>query len=134
MSELLSDVLQTAVYDRLSTDTDLAAIVGAHIYDAMPAGPVPDLYVLIGEESVKDASDITGQGAVHDFTVSVMSTADSFLTLKEAAAAIWVALDSSSLAPTRGRMVGLWFSASNAKRSSTGQRKIDLKFRARVEA
>ena len=45
MSMLLSDVLQTAVYDRLSSDSALAAIVGTHIYDAMPAGPVPDLYV-----------------------------------------------------------------------------------------
>ena len=129
---LLSDVLQTAVYDRLSSDSALAAIVGTHIYDAMPAGPVPDLYVLLGEEVVKDASNFTG--AVHDFTVSIMSTADSFLTLKEAAAAIWLALDSTSLAPARGRVVGLWFSASTAKRSSAGQRKIDLRFRARLEA
>ena len=134
MSMLLSDVLQTAVYDRLSSDSALAAIVGTHIYDAMPAGPVPDLYVLLGEEVVKDASNFTGAGAVHDFTVSIMSTADSFLTLKEAAAAIWLALDSTSLAPARGRVVGLWFSASTAKRSSAGQRKIDLRFRARIEA
>ncbi len=134
MSMLLSDVLQTALYDRLSNDTALAAIVGTHIYDAMPAGPVPDLYVLIGEEAVKDASDTSGAGAVHELSVSVMSTADSFLTLKEAAVAIWAALQGSPLMPASGRMVGLWFVTSTAKRSSTGQRKIDLKFRARVEA
>ena len=122
MSDLLSDVLQTAVYDRLSGDADLRAIVGVHVYDAMPAGPVPDLYVLIGEESVKDASDQSGAGAVHDLSISV-----------QAAAAIWSALDSASLMPSRGRIVGLWFRASQAKRSSAGQRKIDLKFRARLE-
>ncbi len=134
MSDLLSDALQTAIYDRLSSDIDLGAIVGAHVYDAVPAGPVPDLYVLIGEESVKDASDQSGSGAVHDILISVMSTANSFLLLKEAAAAIWTALDSATLVPSRGRIVGLWFRASNAKRSNAGQRKIDLKFRARLEA
>ena len=133
MSSLLSDVLQTAIYARLSTDPDLAVIVSTHVYDAMPAGPVPDLYVLIGDESVKDASDATGAGTVHDLIVSVMSTADSFLTLKEAAAAIWSALDAAPLILSRGRVVGLWFRASSAKRSSSGQRKIDLKFRARLE-
>lgn len=57
---LLSDVLQSAIYGRLSTDVDLAAIVADHIYDAVPAGPLPDLYVLLGEEAVKDASDQSG--------------------------------------------------------------------------
>lgn len=134
MSALLSDVLQTAIYERLSTDAVLSSIVGSHVYDAMPAGPVPDLYVLIGDESVKDASDVSGAGAVHDLVISVMSTADSFLILKEAAAAIWAALETPALVPARGRLVGLWFRASSAKRSSSGQRKIDLKFRARMEA
>ena len=134
MSALLSDVLQTAIYERLSSDAALSNIVGNHVYDAMPAGPVPDLYVLLGEETVKDASDASGAGSVHDFVISVMSTADSFLILKEAGAAIWAALDGSDLVPNRGRLVGLWFRASSAKRSSAGQRKINLKFRARLEA
>ena len=45
----------------------------------------------------------------------------------------WSALDASPLILSRGRVVGLWFRASSAKRSSSGQRKIDLKFRARLE-
>lgn len=134
MSHLLSDVLQRVLYERLSTDSALAAIVGTHVYDAMPAGPVPDLYVLLGEEAVADASDISGSGAVHDFAISVMSSADSFLILKEAAAAIHAALFASPLSLTRGHVVGLWFRASRAKRSASGQRKIDLKFRARLAA
>ena len=134
MSVLLSGALQTAIYGRLSSDLALAGIVGAHVYDAVPAGPVPDLYVLLGEEAVKDASDKSGSGAVHDVLISMMSTADSFLTLKEAATAIWAALDSSDLLLSQGRVVGFWFSSSSAKRSTSGQRKIDLKFKARVEA
>lgn len=134
MNIFLSDALQTAVYNRLSGDVALAAIVGTHIYDAVPAGPVPDHYVLIGEEVVTDASNKTSAGAVHDLLISVMSSADSFLTLKQAAVAIWAALDSSDLGLAQGRLVGLWFRQSTAKRSSSGLRKIDLKFRARVEA
>lgn len=134
MTVLLSDVLQSAIYGRLAGDPVLAGIVGTHVYDAVPAGPVPDLYVLLGEETVKDASDKSGSGAVHDVLISVMSTADSFLTLKQAATAIWGALESSALVLTQGRVVGFWFVASTAKRSTSGQRKIDLKFRARVEA
>ncbi|WP_085308677.1 DUF3168 domain-containing protein [Planktotalea arctica] len=134
MSVLLSGALQSALYTRLSDDPVLAGIVGVHVYDAVPAGPLPDLYVLLGEEAVKDASDKSGAGAVHDLLISVMSTADSFLTLKQAASAIWDALSSTDLALSEGRVVGLWFASSNAKRSAAGQRKIDLKFRARVEA
>ena len=134
MSVLLSGALQSAMYGRLTGDPVLAGIVGAHVYDAVPAGPVPDLYVLLGEEAVKDASDKSGSGAVHDLLISVMSTADSFLTLKQAATAIWSALESRDLVLTQGRIVGFWFASSNAKRSASGQRKIDLRFRARVEA
>lgn len=134
MSGFLSDVLQSAIYQRLSSDAALSAIVGAHIYDAMPAGPVPDLYVLLGEESVKDASDKSGAGAVHEVLIAVMSSADSFLTLKEAAVAIWGALTGAELVLSQGRVAGLWFAASTAKRSNSGQRKIDLKFKVRVEA
>jgi len=134
MSMLLSDALQTAIYGRLSGDGPLAAIVGTHIYDAMPTGPVPDLYILIGEETVVDASDVTGNGAIHDLIVSVISTADSFLTLKEAADAVWSALGASELSLARGHLVGFWYRSSTAKRNSSGQRKVDLKFRARVQA
>lgn len=134
MMELLSDALQTALYTRLSGDAALAAIVGSHVYDAVPAGPVPDLYVLIGEEAVNDASDRTGHGAQHDVTLAVISTADSFLTLKEAAAAIASALDAPALTLSRGRVVGLWFKGATSKRNAAGQRRIDLRFRARLEA
>ncbi|MGB7316462.1 MAG: DUF3168 domain-containing protein [Planktotalea sp.] len=134
MSAFLSDVLQAAIYDRLSTDASLAAIVAGHVYDAVPAGPMPDLYVLIGEEAVKDASDQSGAGAMHEVLISVLSTADSFLTLKQAAGAIYTALESAELPLSAGRVVGLWFRSSAAKRSNSGQRKIDLKFRIRTEA
>lgn len=134
MMALLSDALQTAVYGRLSSDAPLASIVGVHVYDAVPAGPVPDIYVLIGEEVVTDASDKLMHGARHDLSIAVISTADSFLSLKEAAAAITSALDAPELTLSRGSVTALWFQGATSKRNASGQRRIDLKFRVRLEA
>ena len=78
MSYALSAALQTAVYQQLSADTILANLVGTAIYDALPDGTLPDTYVLLGGEVVQDASDITGGGAWHRFTVSVISNGASF--------------------------------------------------------
>lgn len=133
MMDLLSDALQTAIYGRLSGDAALAGLVGAHVYDAVPAGPLPDIYVLIGEEVVTDASDKLAHGARHDLSIAVISTADSFLTLKQAAAAIMTALDTPDLTLSRGTLTGLWFLNAKAARNASGQRRIELKFRARLD-
>ena len=45
MSYAVSGALQAAVFAALSGDAALAALVGSAIYDAVPAGTVPDLYV-----------------------------------------------------------------------------------------
>jgi len=133
MMDILSDALQSAIYARLSSDADLAAIVGSHVYDAMPAGPVPDAYVLIGEEVVTDASDKLAHGARHDLVISVISGSDGFLTLKQGAAAIVAALDAPGLVLSRGSVSGFWFIGATSKRTSSGPRRIDLKFRARLD-
>ncbi|MEM9579973.1 MAG: DUF3168 domain-containing protein [Pseudomonadota bacterium] len=133
MMALLSDALQTAIYSRLAGDAPLATLVGAHVYDAVPAGPLPDIYVLIGEEAVKDASDKLAQGALHDVKISVISSVDSFLALKEAAAAITSAMDAPVLTLSRGAVAGLWFRGAQSKRNAAGQRRIDLSFRVRVD-
>jgi hypothetical protein len=134
MMTLLSDALQSAIYQRLAGDTELGAIVGTEIYDSVPKGPMPKLFVLIGEEQVIDASDVTAHGAMHDLSISVLSTADGFLRLKQTASAIIEALSEPDLTMSRGRVVGLWFKGSQAKRSTAGQRRIDLKFKVRLEA
>ena len=38
MSYGVSAALQTAVYQALSADVALSAVVGSHIYDALPSG------------------------------------------------------------------------------------------------
>jgi hypothetical protein len=134
MSYGVASALQTAVYGQLSADTALAAIVGTSIYDAIPTGTLPSIYVTIGSETVKDRSDGTGFGAIHDFAVSIITDVAGFQTAKEAAAAVSDALVDADLTLSRGSLVSLNFFRAKAARVGPGaQRRIDLTFRARVE-
>lgn len=134
MSYGMGAALQAAVYDRLQADGNLTALVGSAIYDAAPPGGVSGLYVSLGPEQVRDGSDYGSGGAVHEFTVSVVTDAAGFQGAKDAAAAVSDALVGAPLTLTRGRLVGLGFVRAKALRSTNGtQRQIDLRFRARVE-
>lgn len=135
MSYGMAAALQTAVYQHLLADTGVSALVGTAIYDALPTGTIPDTYVTLGPEDVRDRSDKSGSGAMHRFTVSVVTQVAGFATAKQVATAIGDALQDANLTLSRGRIVGLWFERATAKISgSAGEiRRIDLRFRARVE-
>lgn len=134
MSCAASAALQMAVHDRLVQDAALGALIGGAVHDTVPPG-VPDApYVLLGGEEVRDRSDISGAGAEHRFQVSVVSPTASFLTAKEAAAAVSEALSGAPLTLTQGHLVGLWFRSATARRiGGGGMRRIDLTFAARID-
>lgn len=134
MSYAIAAALQVAVYQRLLADSALGALVNGAIYDAVPAGALPPLYVSLGPEDVRDRSDKTGGGALHIFTVSVIGGAGGFAAIKEAAGAVSDALIDAPLALSRGTLVGLSFDRARARRVENGDlRRIDLTFRARVD-
>lgn len=133
MSYAFSIALQEAVYGALVAHVDLAALVGAHVYDALPVGEVPDLYVALGPETVRDSGDQCTAGAEHDFTVSVITSQAGFHDAKTAAGYVSEALDGADLALSRGSLIGLWFRRARATRQSGGLRRIDLTFRARID-
>lgn len=134
MTYALSHPLQTAVYQRLAADAALRALVGPHVYDQLPPGAVPSLYVALGPEVARGRSDQTGMGSEHDLLLSVVTDADGFATAKAAAAAISDSLLNAPLTLTRGRVVSLRFLRAQARRREAGERRqIDLIFRARVE-
>ena len=134
MSYGVSAALQEAVFQKLTGDAALAGLVGSAIYDAIPAGTLPQTYVTIGPEDVRVRSDQSGSGAWHRFAVSVVSDGAGFHTAKEIAGAISDALVDADLALGRGRLVALNFFGAQARREGTGAlRRIDLTFRARVE-
>ncbi|KJZ20329.1 DUF3168 domain-containing protein [Loktanella sp. S4079] len=133
MSYGVASALQAAVYECLSQDPALSNLVGSAIYDALPAGSLPPLYVVLGAEDVRDASDKTGGGAVHEFTISVVTESAGFSTAKSAAAAVSDALVDAELPLSRGALVSLSFYKAKAARVGTGDmRQINLIFRARV--
>lgn len=132
MSYAMTAALQTAIYGVLSSDAALAAIVGPAVYDAMPPGPQPDIYVTLGPEKVRDRSDGSAGGALHEFSVSVVTTSAGFHLAKEAAAAISDAVLAASITLTRGRVSRIYFHRAQARRTS-GNRRIDIWFRARLD-
>lgn len=134
MSYGVAAALQAAVYQRLVADTALTGLVGTAVYDALPSGILPPLYVALGPEIARDMSDITGRGAEHEFTISVVTDTAGFASVKTAAAAVSDALIDAPLVLSRGTLIYLNFSRAVAARVGTGGvRQISLTFKARVE-
>ena len=134
MSYASGHALQVAVFDALNTDAALMDLIGSAVFDAFPAGPLPDLYVSLGPETVQDRSDVTGGGSLHRFDVSVVAGTAGFARAKEVAAAVSDALQ-TPLSLAQGALVYLNFERAVARRSGPAGalRQIDLRFRARVD-
>ncbi|MDM7970945.1 MAG: DUF3168 domain-containing protein [Paracoccaceae bacterium] len=133
MTYAAAAALQEAVFAHLAADPDVTALLGGAIHDALPAGPLPPLYLSLGPEVARDRSDATAQGAEHEITLSVVADAAGFHLAKAAAAAVCDALLDPDLVLARGRLVGMHFIRATAKRDSGGRRRIDLTFRARLD-
>lgn len=133
MSYASTAALQEAVYSALTIDSAVAMLTNGAIYDALPPGPVPSIYVSLGPERVRDASDVIGDGAVHDFPVTVVSDGAGFHTAKTIAAAISDALAGADLALSRGSLTALNFLRARARRVGDG-REIEIWFRALIDS
>lgn len=134
MSYAISAALQSAVFAEISGDTAVVASVGNGVYDAIPSGILPSLYISLGAESVRNLGDKTGSGAAHQFIISVITDVPGFHAAKEAAGAVCDVLEDADLTLTRGRLVSLRFQRARAFKIDKGAgRQIDLTFRARVE-
>lgn len=134
MSYGVAMALQQAVYQALQADPALTALVGSAIYDAVPPGIVSGTYVSLGPEDVREAGDKTGHGALHEITVSVVTDAAGFSAAKAVAMAVSDALVDAQLTLSRGTLVYLNFFRARARRVQDADvRRIDLKFRARVQ-
>ncbi len=133
MSYGVAGPLQAAVFQALNANTELGVLVGGNIFDALPSGAVPSLYLALGPEKVRDASDMTGGGAVHEITISVVTDSAGFASAKAIAGHVSDILVDADLALSRGSLVGLRFYKAVAARVGSGDtRRIDLIFRARV--
>jgi len=134
MSYALAAALQSAVFAAIGADPAVAATVGDAVYDALPGGTLPGLYVSLGPETVKVEDDKTGSGSAHRFVISVVTDEPGFRVAKEAAGAVSDVLHDADLPLSRGRLVSLRFERARAFKIDKGAgRRIDLTFRARVE-
>ena len=70
MSYAVSAALQSAVFAAISSDSGVVALVGSAVYDALPSGTLPDLYVSLGPEKVTADDDKTGTGSAHQLSCS----------------------------------------------------------------
>lgn len=138
MTYALSWPLQQAVYQLLSADAGLAALVGTRIYDA-PLPPSeeaePDgLYVTLGDERVDDWSTASDRGAAHLLTIAVNAPRRGFAEAKQAAGAISDAMLGGALALSRGHAVLVHFAGARTRRAEgDALRRIEMRFRVTVE-
>lgn len=133
MTYAVSYALQAGLYDRLTNDAALTTLVGSDIFDAPPGGTVPETYVLIGDEIVRDRSSKTHDAAFHDVVINVVSDTAGFSKAKQVAGAVCDALVDAAFPLSRGTLVGLHFVRARAVREdSPGIRQINLTFRAHV--
>ncbi|UWQ97000.1 DUF3168 domain-containing protein [Rhodobacteraceae bacterium M385] len=133
MSYAATAALQEAVFTALTMDSAVSMLTDDAIYDALPPGPVPSVYVSLGPERVRDASDVVGDGAVHDFPVTVVCDAAGFHAAKTIAAAVSDALIGADLTLARGSLTGLNFLRARARRVGDG-REIEVWFRAMIDS
>lgn len=131
MSYQAGAALQAGVYGCLTAWPGLENVL---IADALPAGAVPETWVLIGAEEVRDASDVSGAGAEHRLELSVLSRAAGFHDAKIIAGEIAEALGAGGLSVAGHRVCGVWFHRARASRQQGGAlRRIDLTFRVRLD-
>lgn len=133
MSYAATAALQEAVYTTLTMDSAVSMLTDGAIYDALPPGPVPSIYLSLGPERVRDASDVVGDGSVHDFPVTVVSDTAGFLAAKMIAAAVSDALTGAEMVLSRGQLTGLNFLRARARRVGD-RREIEVWFRAWIDS
>lgn len=134
MSYAVSAALQSAVFAAISADPAVAALVGTHVYDALPSGILPSLYVSLGPENVRAEDDSTGTGSAHRFVISVVTDVPGFHAAKQTAGAVCDALNGADLTLSRGCLVSLRFQRARAYQiDKNAGRRIDLTFRARID-
>ena len=129
--------LQEAIYAALTGAPAVTALVGGNIFDAPAHADAPDgtvgPYVTIGDERVEDWSARGLRGAMHDVEISVHAAEAGFADAKRIAAAVSETLEAGLPALSAGRVATNSFRGARTRRLRDGRRRIDLRFRFRIE-
>jgi hypothetical protein len=131
VSYAASAALQKAIFGHLQAANRPSDWDEIPIVDALDQGLVPDTYISIGPETVRQASTKTSRGAEHRITIAVTSASGGFYRLKEIAGWVCEHLDGTRPNLPIGTLCALEFLRAQARRGPTGAaRSIDLSFRA----
>lgn len=134
MSYAASAALQKAVFQTLAADAALAALVGDAIYDAVPGGQVPGLYLSLGTEEVLVRGDVSASIARHRVTVSVIADSAGFGPAKTAAGLVSAVLNGATPVLDTGVLISMRLDRTRALRVGRNKkRRIDLRFEALVD-
>jgi hypothetical protein len=138
MTYALGWPLQEALFGALSADPECAAFFDTRIHDAPPPfgsdAEAEGLYLVIGDERVRDWSTASDEGAVHQVRLDVYAPRRSFAEAKQAAAAVSDVVLKSALTPARGRVVNARFVDARTGRSENDAlRRIAMRFRFTLE-
>ena len=121
--------VQAFIYDRLSGDAALTALVGTAIYDTAPTDSPPDISVLIGAEEVLDASDKTGSADLHRAEIEIIARTSGFAAAKDVALAVRKSLDNASGIAGSGSITRVQFRRAQSLRDTTdGLRRVRMRF------
>lgn len=134
MSYAAAAALQRALFARLTESGIPAAMAGIPVVDAQTGGALPDTYIALGPEKVRDASTKTSRGADHRVTITVTSATGGFQQVKQIAGGVCEQLESVMPPLETGQLCALDFVRAQATRGPSGAtRRIDLTFRAIID-
>lgn len=136
MTMALSAPLQQALFERLTSSVELAALQG-RVFDDAPhrsGGAETGIFVTLGDERVAPWNTASDTGAVHTVEIRVHGPVRGFAPVKEMAAKIAAVLESDPPTPSRGVVVSHEFTGARTRREEQGAaRRIDLTFRFVIE-
>lgn len=134
MSYASAQTLQGALYTTLLAAPSITDRVGTAVFDTVPHGSVPPLYVTLGQEDALARGDGTGVLTRYRVSLAVVSEAAGFAEAKALAGAIGDVLDGATLDLAPEALLSLRFERAQARRTDRNRRRrIDLRFTALVD-
>tara|TARA_R110001592_G_scaffold147011_1_gene371406 strand:- start:71 stop:472 length:402 start_codon:yes stop_codon:yes gene_type:complete len=122
--------LQTAIYTKLSTDSNLTTTLGASVFDDIPEN-TPYPYVQLGEDTAIDYSTKDQTGSEVTVNIDVWSRYRGSLQAKNIMDRVHTLLHDSSLSVTGSNFINMRFEFSDIIRDPDGiTRHGVMRFRA----
>lgn len=113
--------LQKNIYETLSSDTTITALLGgAHIYDRVPRHVVPP-YITLGQSVARDWSTGTEEGHEHILTLHIWSQVNGKKQTFEIISALRDALHDTDLQLTDHHLINLRHEFSDARVEADGE-------------